>query len=44
MKEIGVEVYHLEQGRKLEILKFLLEHYNDGRRKSFFCPAVNLLD
>lgn len=44
MKEIGVEAYHLEQGRKLELLKFLLEHYNDGRRKSFFCLAVNLLD
>ena len=22
----------------------LLDHYNDGRRKSFYCTAVNLLD
>ena len=29
---------------KLEILEFLLKRYNDGRRKSFFCLAVNLLD
>lgn len=44
MKEIGVEAYNSEQGQKLEILNYLLEHYNDGRRKSFFCLAVNLLD
>ncbi len=25
------------------LLKKLLEHYNDGRRKSFYCMAVNLL-
>lgn len=25
-------------------LKYLLENCNDGRRKSFFCVAVNLLD
>jgi len=41
MKEMGVEAYNSEQIQKLEIL---LEDYNDGRRKSFFCLAVNLLD
>ena len=25
-------------------MKCLLKDYNDGRRKSFFCLAVNLLD
>ena len=25
-------------------IRFLLSNYNDGRRKSFFCLAVNLLD
>lgn len=44
MEAIGAEAYHSEQRQKLEILRFLLEHYNDGRRKSFFCLAVNLLD
>ena len=44
MKEVGVEAYNSEQGQRLEILKLLLESYNDGRRKSFFCLAVNLLD
>lgn len=44
MKQIGVEAYNSEQIQKLEILKCLLKDYNDGRRKSFFCLAVNLLD
>ena len=44
MKEMGVEAYNSEQMQKLEIWKLLLEGYNDGRRKSFFCLAVNLLD
>jgi hypothetical protein len=26
------------------ILEYLLEHHNDGRSKSFYCLAVNLLD
>ena len=44
MKGMGVEAYNYGQMQKLEILKLLLEGYNDGRRKSFFCLAVNLLD
>lgn len=43
-EEIGISEYHREQEEKLEILKFLLQHYNDGRRKNFFCVAVNLLE
>jgi len=39
-----IEVYKAEQNRKIAILEELLEHYNDGRRKGFFCIAVNLLD
>lgn len=44
MKEMGVEAYNSEQRQKLETLKLLLEGYNGGRRKSFFCLAVNLLN
>ena len=47
MKKIekeGEEKYLEEQGEKAKILARLLENYNDGRRKSFFCVAVNLLD
>ena len=44
MKEMGVEAYNYGQRQMLEILELLLEGYNDGRRKSFFCLAVNLLN
>ena len=44
MKEIGEDAYNAEQREKVEILQFLLAHFNDGRRKSFFCAAVNLLE
>ena len=43
-KRIGIEVYIDEQNEKISILTELLSNFNDGRRKSFFCLAVNLLD
>lgn len=42
-QKIGMEAYRKEQISKMEILYYLLGDYNDGRRKSFFCTAVNLL-
>lgn len=44
VKKIGMEAYQSELDEKMKILKFLLDNYNDGRRKSFFCVAVNLLE
>lgn len=44
MKAAGVEMYRKEQMKKTEILKDLLDHYNDDRKKTFFCLAVNLLE
>ena len=41
---IGIANYNKEQQEKIEILNMLLDQYNDGRRKTFFCVAVNLLD
>jgi len=43
-KQIGIEAYIDEQNEKIGCLKELLEHYNDGRRKSFYCLVVNLLE
>lgn len=43
-RSIGIEKYNLEQQEKIQILSYLLSNYNDGRRKNFFCVAVNLLD
>lgn len=44
VKKIGIELYKSELAEKIEILKYLLANFNDGRRKSFFCLAVNLLE
>ena len=43
-QRIGIERYNLEQQEKTQILSYLLSNYNDGRRKNFFCVAVNLLE
>ena len=42
VQEMGIESYCEEQRKKSEILKMLLSGYNDGRRKTFYCVAVNL--
>jgi hypothetical protein len=43
-KQIGINAYIAEQNEKIDILSVLLRDYNDGRRKTFFCLAVNLLE
>ena len=43
-QSIGIEQHNLEQQEKIQILSHLLSNYNDGRRKNFFCVAVNLLE
>ncbi len=42
-QEIGVEAYWTEQEEKIHILEWLLQNCNDGRKKTFFSVAVNLL-
>lgn len=44
IKHVGKAEYLSELNEKSEILQNLLEKYNDGRKKSFFCIAVNLLE
>lgn len=43
-RRIGIAAYNREQEEKVKILNMLLADYNDGRRKNFYCVAVNLLD
>jgi hypothetical protein len=43
-KHKGIEAYKKELDEKVGILEFLLANYNDGKRKSFYCIAVNLLE
>lgn len=42
-KNSGLSPCHEALDAKEAILRSLLEGYNDGRRKTFFCLAVNLL-
>lgn len=44
LEKIGTAAYQAEQKEKINILEFLLEEYDDGRKKTFYCLAVNLLD
>jgi hypothetical protein len=43
-KNIGLKAYEIELSKKVKALEYMLKNYDDGRRKSFFCTAVNLLD
>ena len=43
MQRIGEKAYNAEQIEKRQILNRLLSEYNDGRKKTLFCVAVNLL-
>lgn len=43
-KRIGIDAYTKEQAEKVKLLERLLSDYNDGRRKTLYCLAVNLLE
>jgi hypothetical protein len=43
-KRIRIEAYKTELDEKIELLERLLRNFDDGRRKGFYCLAVNLLD
>ena len=43
-KALGIDAYRKELNEKVSILETLLADYDDGRRKGFFCLAVNLLE
>ena len=42
-QKMGLERYRREQEEKAALLKMLLQTCNAGRRKTFYCLAVNLL-
>lgn len=42
-KEYGVEVYKSELNEKIALLEHLLSKHNDGKKKGFYCLALNLL-
>ncbi len=44
IRQLGAAAYNTEQMEKIKILNILLSSYNDGRKKTLFCVAVNLLN
>jgi len=40
----GIEQYQAELNEKILFLEYLISNFNDGRKKNFYCIAVNLLD
>ncbi|WP_040196839.1 DUF3795 domain-containing protein [Candidatus Soleaferrea massiliensis] len=43
-QRMGVQAYQSELDEKAVLLRELLDNYNDGRKKTFYCVAVNLLE
>jgi hypothetical protein len=43
-KKRGIEAYKKELNEKTAFLRQLLGSYDDGRRKGFYCLAVNLIE
>ena len=43
-KQFEIDTYNAEQTEKAKILEVFLLGYNDGRKKTLFCVAVNLLE
>lgn len=43
-RRFGIDAYNAEQAGKAKILEILLSNYNDGRKKTLFCTAVNLME
>ena len=44
VKEIGFTAYRVELNQKAALLSELLNRFDDGRRKGYFCLAINLLE
>lgn len=42
--QLGLDAYCRQLEDKMALLDYLLANYNDGRRKSLFCLAANLLE
>jgi len=39
----GIDEFARQEMAKMELLSYLLEHYDDGRSKSFYCIACQLI-
>jgi hypothetical protein len=44
IKEYGIEKFVTQQKERIKLLEAMIKNFDDGRSKSFFCKAANLLD
>ncbi len=44
IKEKGIEEFIRQQKKRIRLLETMIEGFNDGRSRSFFCRAAALLD
>ncbi|MBA7674458.1 hypothetical protein ES703_82672 [subsurface metagenome] len=44
IKEHGIKAFLEQQRKRIRLLETMLENFNEGRSKSFFCRAAALLD
>ncbi|MFW9940065.1 MAG: DUF3795 domain-containing protein [Candidatus Thorarchaeota archaeon] len=43
IKNNGIEEFNKQQGKRIKFLEIMLQNFNEGRSKSFFCIATALL-
>jgi hypothetical protein len=44
IKEHGIEKFAEQQKKRIMLLEIMIENFNDGRSRSFYCKATALLD
>ena len=44
IKEHGIKKFIEQQKKKMKLLETMIENFDDGRSRSFFCKKVTLLD
>ncbi len=44
IKEYGIERFIEQQKKRIKLLETMIENFDDGRSRSFFCKATALLD
>jgi len=44
IKEHGIEKFVEQQKKRIKLLESMIENFDDGRSRSFFCKAATLLD
>jgi hypothetical protein len=44
IREFGIEKFMEQQNKRIKFLETMIDNYNDGRSRSFYCRAAALID